>query len=166
MVENARNENEVEIICHLVRSISRRINSMHIFCILALITFGMGDALTAAKMMETIGVNAEYNTFISTIYADYGLLPFMAIKVSLTALLIISSLLIYWQSKGRSYWMINGFLISLTIGGIMATMANVQATAGLPFISPMKFNFLFLGLVLILVEAGDFIDNNKFAATI
>jgi len=147
------------------RLIARRINSQHIFCIMAFLTVGVGDALTASIMMETKGVNAESNGFISSIYANQGIWMLIATKMSLTLLLIASALTVYWQSWGRSYWMVNGFLISLTIGGIMAMISNMQATVGLPFMSPSKFYLLFLGMVFILVEAGDFVDNHTFVAS-
>lgn len=168
MVENSRNgdsEKDFELIINLCRFIAHRINSQQIFCIMAFLTLGVGDALTASNMMEIRGARAEYNGFISSLYADQGILMVIATKMSLAVLLIAGALIVYWQSQGRSYWMINGFLISLTIGGIMATIANMQAAAGLPYISPSKFYFLFLGLVFILVEAGDFIDNHTFVAS-
>lgn len=168
MVENPRkdeSEKDFELIINLCRFIAHRINSQQIFCIMAFLTLGVGDALTASNMMEIRGFRAEYNGFISSLYADQGILMVIATKMSLAVLLIAGALIVYWQSQGRSYWMTNGFLISLTIGGIMATVANMQATAGLPYMSPSKFYFLFLGVVFILVEAGDFIDNHIFVAS-
>ena len=61
MVENARNENEFEIVDLLFRYIPGRINSMHIFCILAILSLGLvfilveaGDFIDNNKFAATI----------------------------------------------------------------------------------------------------------------
>lgn len=158
MTENVRNETQFEIISLLFRFIVRRINAQHILFILAFLTFGVGDAVTAAVMMDARGISAESNVIVAYIYANHGLGGLIAAKIWLTIILLAVALIIYWRSQGKSYWMVNGFLMSLTLGGIMATMANLQATAGLPYMNPTKIMFIYCGMVILFVEAGDFVD--------
>lgn len=145
--------------------LSRRINTQHIFCFLAFLTLGVIDGLTASNMMGKIGTGAEHNVFISSVYASQGIIMVIATKMSLAVLLIIGALMVYRESRGKSYWMTNGFLVSLTIGGLIASIQNLHAAAGLPYMSPEKFYFLFLLMAFVLVEIGDFIDNHTFVVS-
>ncbi|VVB95093.1 Uncharacterised protein [uncultured archaeon] len=165
MKGNVRNETNFEIMSLLFRYITRRINAMHILFILAFLTFGIGDGLTSAIMMGKRGVSAESNLFFANMYSSSGLIGVITAKIGFTVLLLMASLLVYWRSQGRNYWMVNGFLMALTLAGIMATIANLQAAAGLPFMSPEKILFIYLGMMFVFVEAGDFVDTRKFEAS-
>lgn len=159
MTQNINNETNSDIIKLLFHYIIKRIKTQQILSILALLTFGLGDALTGAMMMETRSISGEANSIVAYIYSNNGLAGLIAAKISFTLLLIFAAFLIYWNSNGKSYWMVNGFLISLTLFGAMATISNIQASLGLSFMSPSKIMFIFFGVILILVEAGDIIDN-------
>ena len=159
MIQNINNETNSDIIKLLFHYIIKRIKTQQILSILALLTFGLGDALTGAMMMESRSIGGEANSIVVYIYSNNGLAGLIAAKISFTLVLIFAAFLIYWNSNGKSYWMVNGFLISLVIFGLMASISNIQASLGLSFLSPSKIMFIFFGLILVLVEAGDIIDN-------
>jgi len=56
--------------------------------------------------------------------------------------------------------MINGLLAAISIGGIMAIQANIQAIYGYPFIDPSKIILLNLTFVFVFVMLGDLIDSH------
>jgi len=159
MTQNINTETNSDIIKLLFHYIIKRIKTQQILSILALLTFGLGDALTGAMMMETRSISGEANSIVAYIYSNNGLAGLIAAKISFTLILIFAAFLIYWNSNGKSYWMVNGFLISLALFGAIATISNIQASFGLSFMSPSKIMFIFFGTILILVEAGDIIDN-------
>jgi len=159
MIQNINNETNYEIIKLLFQYIVKRIKTQQILSILALLTFGLGDALTGAIMMETKGISGEANSIVAYIYSNNGFFGLIAAKISFTLILIFAGFLIYWNSNGKSYWMVNGFLISLTLFGAMATISNIQASLGFSFMSSSKIILIFFGMILIFVEAGDIIDN-------
>jgi len=123
------------------------------------LTFGLGDALTGAIMMDIRGYGGEANLIVAYIYASHGLIGLIAFKIMVTFILLFTAFMMYQRSGGKNYWMINGFLISITILGAMATMANIQAALGFSFINPLYVIVIFVGILLILVEAGDIMDN-------
>ncbi len=153
------------IITLLFRYIIRRINTQHILLILAFLTFGIGDALSAAIMMDARGTGAESNPIAAYVYSSQGFGGFFAAKIWFTIILLMASLITYWNSHGTSYWMVNGFLIALTAGGAMATIANLQAAAGLPHMSASNILFIYLGMVFIFIEVGDFVDKHVFVTS-
>ena len=55
--------------------------------------------------------------------------------------------------------MINGLLAAISIGGIMAIQANIQAIYGYPFIDPSKIILIYLTFVFVFVVLGDLIDS-------
>ncbi|NJD77548.1 MAG: hypothetical protein FIB08_10710 [Candidatus Methanoperedens sp.] len=161
MKGNVRNETNFDIMSLLLRYITRRVNAMHILFVLAFLTFGIGDGLTAAVMMANRGIGAESNLFFAGMYSSSGLIGVITAKIVFTAFLLMASLLVYWRSQGRSYWMVNGFLMALTLAGTMASIANLQAATGLPFMSPEKILLIYLGMMFVFVEIGDFVDTRK-----
>lgn len=159
MTQNINNESYSEIIRLLYLYIARRIKLPQILSILAILTFGLGDALTGAIMMDIRGYGGEANLIVASIYASQGLIGLVAFKILVTFILLFVAFMMYQRSGGKNYWMINGFLISITILGTMATMANIQAALGLSFVNPLNVIFIFFGILLVLVEAGDILDN-------
>ena len=66
------------------------------------------------------------------------------------------------------YWMTNGFLVALGLGGIMATIANLMRIYdfvifgyGVP--SPLLIVQVYTGLMFVLVLFGNLIDNGKYS---
>lgn len=159
MTRNINNETDSDIIKLLFHYIIKRIKTQQILSILALLTFGLGDAITGAMMMEARSIGGEANSIVANIYSSNGLAGLITAKITFTLILIFAAFLVYWNSNGKSYWMVNGFLIALTLFGTMATISNIQASLGLSFMSPSKVMFIFFMMIFIFVEAGDIIDN-------
>ncbi|MBW6519135.1 MAG: hypothetical protein K0A89_11625 [ANME-2 cluster archaeon] len=127
--------------------------------ILAFSTFGLGDALTGAFLMNVKGVSAESNAFFSQMYSTHGPGMFIVFKLWATLVILLLVFLSYIHSNKKDYWSTNGFLAALAIGGIMAVQANIQAIYGYPFLSSSKIILIFLTLVFVLIMTGDFIDS-------
>jgi hypothetical protein len=159
MAQNINNYSCSEIIRLLYLYIARRIKIPQTLSILAILTFGLGDALTGAIMMDIRGFGGEANLLVAYIYASLGLGGLIAFKIMVTLILLFAAFVMYQRSGGKNYWMINGFLISITILGAMATISNIQAALGLSFMHPENIIAIFIGILLILVEAGDILDN-------
>jgi len=86
---------------------------------------------------------------------NYGLSGLIGAKL----LLIIVPLIIASTAVKNSYWFINGVLVSLILAGLMATQANLQAMASLPYMSPMEINLLYLKILFVLSAVGMIIDS-------
>jgi hypothetical protein len=118
------------------------------------VTFDIGDAITASMMMDTKGIGIEYNFIVQNIYMNYGLAGLISAKLCFIIVPII-----YASSEvKKSYWMINGVLVSLITFGIMATLANLQELAGLPHLGPTEVNVIYLKILILLVIAGTILD--------
>jgi hypothetical protein len=70
MTPNFNNETNSDIIKLLFHYIIKRIKTQQI---LALLTFGLADALTGAMMMETRSISGEANSIVASIYSNNGL---------------------------------------------------------------------------------------------
>lgn len=150
-----RNESEFDFIGLSFRYISRKLNLQHILYFFVFVTFDIGDAVTASMMMEARGISAEYNSLVQNIFVNYGLSGLIGAKL----LLIIVPLIIASTAVKNSYWFINGVLFSLILAGLMATQANLQAMANLPFMSPMEINLLYLKILFALSAVGMIMDS-------
>ncbi len=160
MIEN-RNESELYYLRLLFRYIFRRMNFQHFLYFSVFLTFDIGDAVSAAMMMESRGINSEYNIIVKHIFVNYGLSGLIAAKL----FLIIVPLIIASMVVDKSYWLINGILIALIIGGLMATQANIQAMTGLPHMNPGEINMLYLKILLIFSATGMLLDSFFTEAT-
>ena len=120
------------------------------------LTYGLGDGITAAYMMEKTGASIEANPLARFMYVSYGSKGLIALKLWFT--FVILSLVSTISKRTGAYWATNGFLFALTIGGLMATRANLLATFGMPFPSPSSVIFAFLFMVILFIEVGNLID--------
>ncbi len=154
MIDN-RNESEFDLFRLFFRYLSRKLTFQHLLYFFVFVTFDIGDAVTASMMMEARGISAEYNSLVQHIFANYGLSGLIGAKL----LLIIVPLIIASTAIKNSYWFINGVLVSLTLAGLMATQANLQALASLPHMSPMEINLLYLKILFILAVVGMIMDS-------
>jgi len=145
-----RNESEFDLIGLSFRYLSRKLNLQHLLYFFVFVTFDIGDAVTASMMMEARGISAEYNTLVQQIFVNYGLSGLIGAKL----LLIIVPLIIASTAVKNSYWFINGVLVSLILAGLMATQANLQAMASLPYMSPMEINLLYLKILFAFSAVG------------
>ena len=124
----------------------------------AFITFGICDALTGHLLMSIKGVNAESNVIFQQMYSVQGPGMFIFTKLWIVMSLLFFVFILSLHSHKKSYWMTNGFLAALSIGGLMATQANLQAINGQPFMNPSTIILFFLTIMLIFLETGDLID--------
>lgn len=124
--------------------------------ILAFVTFGIGDGFTAAYMMERTGAMREANPIVRLAYIYGGWNGAIFIKMWFTFLIL--SIVGFIYRKGNMYWMVNGFLFALIIGGIMAMRANIMAGMGSIPPSPLSIVVTFLFLTILFVNIGDEID--------
>ncbi len=127
--------------------------------LLALLTSGLGDALTGAIMIEQQGLMREGNAIVRYIISHYGVSSFIEFKIWFTFLVLIAPFLILLKSRQQGYWMINGYLASFFITGTLAMILNLQAAANEAlFLLPEHVILIFITLVLILTNIGDAID--------
>lgn len=154
----------IEIFRLLAIIAARKLNLQHILYLAALITFGIGDGVTGAYMMSMRGAGIEANPIASYLFTVYGFDGFVAAKVWFTSVLLIESYMIQLKSPADMYWTVNGFLIALTAGGLMAVNANLSAIAGKITAAPGEIILAYLSLVLVLTEAGSIIDEHKVTA--
>ncbi len=133
-------------------------NPQHILFFLAFITFGIGDALTASLLMTTKGHDAEFNYVFGHLYDSYGIACFVSTKLILVIIVLLAA---YILSRHGGYWMINGWLTALIIGGIMAMCANLSGTYDTIPVNPYNVILCYLVLTFVFLYTGDRIDNNE-----
>jgi hypothetical protein len=119
-------------------------------------TYGIGDGVTAAYMMDNIGVMREANPLARMMYMSNGKQGIISLKLWFALVILF----IVWVASRKTgiYWTINGFLFALTMGGAMAMRANVMATLGMAPPSPGSIIMTFLFMVVLLVMIGDIVD--------
>ncbi|VVB88679.1 Uncharacterised protein [uncultured archaeon] len=163
MTENTQNgviSDLTEILRLLLILASRKINLQHILYLIAFLTFGLGDAITGALMMHERGAAIEANPFIGYLFTTQGFDGVITGKVWLTLLILFATYIIQLKSPDM-HWTVNGFLISLTIGGLMAVNANLTALAGGIPQAPGAIIVVYLVLMFILIEIGSFVDGHS-----
>ncbi|HJH29562.1 MAG TPA: hypothetical protein C5S51_07710 [Methanosarcinaceae archaeon] len=133
---------------------------------LVFFTFGIGDGFTGAYMMNVCGILSEANPFARHIVETQGWIGLIIFKLWITLTLLSIVLSIEKISNNPMYWMTNGFLVALGLGGIMATIANLMRIYdfvifgyGVP--SPLLVVLVYTGLMFVLVSFGSLIDNRK-----
>jgi len=126
-------------------------------CLLVFLTWGLGDALTCLYMIEQQGLMQEGNQIVRLIISYYGASSFFMIKIWFTILVICVPFIV--QSNERSYWMINGYLVSFIIGGTLAIILNLQAAVNEPLLLlPQHVILIYISSILILTNVGEIID--------
>lgn len=138
----------------------KRINLQHVLYFMAFLTFGVGDGITGAYMMEKLGAGIESNPIARYLFVEQGFGGMIMAKVWLTVVIFLATYIVQMRSYDDMYWTINGFLIALTAGGLMAVNANLAALAGEIPQAPGEIIFSYLALVLILTEIGSFADRS------
>lgn len=136
-----------------------KINLQHILSIVALFTYGFTDALTSAIMMKLRGPYIEANSFISYIYTTQGFWGVIAFKLWVVSVFIAIICYIQYRYGVKVYWKINGALISMSIFGILSTIANIKAIEGISIIDPLTAILLYIIMIIFSVHIGDYIDN-------
>ncbi len=136
----------------------KKINLQHILYLTAILTFGIGDALTSAYMMTKIGTEAEFNLFAKYLFTTHGWEGILTVKLWFTLAILAVAFVNQHRSKEPMYWATNGFLGALIIGGILAMTANIQAALGMAHAAPTTIIMVFLAMAFVLTEIGDLVD--------
>ncbi len=136
----------------------RRVNLQHVLYFTAFLTFGIGDGITGAYMMEKLGTGIESNLFLRYLFTTQGFESVVMAKIWITVAILLATYIVRLKSAYSMYWSINGFLIALTAGGIMAINANLTALAGEIPQAPGEIIFVYISMVLVLTEVGSFFD--------
>jgi len=79
-------------------------------------------------------------------------------KVWLTLILLFAVYITQLRSSTSIYWTVNGFLMALTAGGLMAMYANLAAMAGEVPADLEIIIIIYLFLTFVFVEIGSFVD--------
>jgi len=145
-----------EVIWVLIKYFVTTTNLQRLLFLLSFLTYGIGDGVTAAYMMDNRGVMIEINPIVRYMYVSDGALGVITIKIWFTFLILVFVWII--SRKTNTYWTINGFLSALCVGGIMAMRANLMAANGLPPPSAGSITTTFLLLAVIFVMLGDMMD--------
>ena len=132
--------------------------------LLAFLTFGIGDAITSAWMVEQRGIMGEGNLIVRYIILNFGASDFILIKLCVTFVLLLLPFLILDETY---YWIISGYLVSFIVAGTLGIILNIQASRNeILFLSAEQAMTLFIILVLILTSIGERIDKQANARTI
>lgn len=165
MTENVHKEEFVtgnidflELIKLIILFVARKINLQHILYLTAFLTFGIGDGITGAYMISKLGTDIESNPIVRYLFMTQGFGGIVMAKVLITVVIFFATYSVQMRSADSMYWSVNGFLVALTVGGVMAVNANLGALAGEITQAPSEIIFTYLALVLILTEAGSFVD--------
>ncbi len=120
------------------------------------LTYGVGDGVTAAYMIERTGVIGEANPIVQSVYAFSGAQGVIIFKIWFGFIM----LLLIWLVSRRTntYWTINGFLAAFSIGGIIAMRANLMAAYGIIPPSPGSIIMTTLILTFLFVLIGETMD--------
>ncbi len=131
-------------------------NLQRLLFLLSFLTYGVGDGVTAAYMIEKTGVMMEANPLVQFVYASSGVQGVITFKIWFGFII----LLLVWivSRRTNTYWTINGFLAALCVGGIMAMRANLMAAYGMTPPSPDSVIMAFLILTVLFVMIGDMMD--------
>jgi hypothetical protein len=131
-------------------------NLQRLLFLLSFLTYGVGDGVTAAYMIEKTGVMREANPLVQFVYASSGAQGVITFKIWFSFII----LLLVWivSRRTNTYWTINGFLAALCVGGIMAIRSNLMAAYGVIPPSPDSIIMTFLILTVLFVMMGDMMD--------
>ncbi len=131
-------------------------NLQRLLFLLSFLTYGVGDGVTAAYMIEKTGVMREANPLVQFVYTSSGAQGVIIFKIWFGFIL----LLLVWivSRRKNTYWTINGFLAAFCVGGIMAMRANLMAAYGMTPPSPDSVIMAFLILMVLFVMIGDMMD--------
>jgi Domain of unknown function (DUF5658) len=145
-----------EVLKLLIQYIICKLNLQKILFLLSFLSFGAADGISAAYMIEKKGVFGESNPLIQFMYISNGSKGVIGIKLWLVIILLS---FIWSMSKHKeNYWMINGFLFSLFMCGLMATGANLMAARGLEPPASNAIITTYLFMVILLTMLGEAID--------
>jgi hypothetical protein len=109
-------------------------------------------------MINRYGLAVESNPLIRYIFMMQGVEGLIIGKMWFTIILLIAAYYVQLTSREQMYWTVNGFLLALTAGGLMAMGANLSAISGEAYASPVIIIAAYLFLVFIFTEIGSLLD--------
>ena len=132
----------------------------------AFITFGVGDSVTGALMMNLCGISAEANPIMRHIIETQGSIGLVMFKLFITMALLSIVIIIQDRSTESTYWTTNGFLVAFGIGGVLATTSNLMRTFSFDIFgystpSPILVILLYFMLTTGLVIIGGALDKKN-----
>ncbi|MDO9516765.1 MAG: hypothetical protein Q7J10_01835 [Methanosarcinaceae archaeon] len=132
----------------------------------AFITFGIGDGVTGALMMNLCGTSAEANPIMRYLIDTQGSIGLIMFKLWITMALLTIVITIQDMSAESTYWTTNGFLIAFGIGGVLATTSNLMRTFSFDIFgystpSPVLVILVYFMLTIGLVALGGALDNKN-----
>ena len=148
---------ECSIVEHLVHS---KVQVMLYF--FTFVTCGLGDTISAIYMMHYLGIMREANPIARYIVLNQGLFGFFVLKIWMT--ITILSILLFIQIKSNKTMKntVNGFLIALSLGGILATFSNIMAVLyGNPPYDPYLIIAIYLLTTVVLINVGEWLDEKE-----
>ncbi len=134
------------------------VNLQRLLFLLSFLTYGVGDGVTAAYMIEKTGIMGEANPFVQFVYFSFGVDGVIIFKICFVSIILLPVLIV--SRRTNAYWTINGFLAALCIGGIMAIMTNLMAANGMTPPSPELVVMAFLIVTVLFVIMGDMVDKH------
>ena len=132
----------------------------------AFFTFGIGDSVTGALMMNLCGTSAEANPIMRYLIDTQGSIGLILFKLWVTMVLLSIVIVIQDMSTESTYWTTNGFLVAFGIGGALATTSNLMRTFSFDFFgygtpSPILVILVYLMLTIGLVALGGIADKKS-----
>lgn len=144
----------LKIILYLLKNITLQ----RILYLFAFLSLGIGDGVTGAYIMNSNGPFIESNPIIRYLFITQGFEGVVLVKLSFTFVVLLIIHRLQGQSDGSAYWTVNMTLIALTSLGLTGVYFNMRVLNGVnpPGLSQMLI--IYAVFLLILIEAGDFID--------
>ena len=132
----------------------------------AFVTFGIGDSVTGALMMNLCGTSAEANPIMRYLLDTQGCIGLILFKLWITMALLSIVIIIQDQSTESTYWTTNGFLVAFGIGGVLATTSNLMRTFSFDIFgygtpSPILVILVYFMLTIGLVALGGMADKKS-----
>lgn len=139
-------------------SVLNNITLQRLLYLFAFMSFGLGDGVTGGYIMNSRGPYIESNPIIRYLFINQGFEGMLLVKLSFTFVVLLLIHRIQGQSNVSAYWTVNMTLIALTSLGLVGVYFNLRALNGVipPGLSQMLL--IYAVLLLILIEAGEFID--------
>ncbi len=146
----------------LFLSVLKNITIQSLLYFFAFLSFGVGDGVTGAYIMNARDPYIESNPIIRYLFMTRGYEGMLLIKVLFTLVVLLTILRIQRQYGGNVYWTVNMTLIALISLGLIGVYFNIGALNGIKPLAQDKILFIYAILALIFIETGDFIDR-RFA---
>ena len=140
------------------RSFSKQL--VVVLYLVAFLTYGLADSMSAAYMMMIRGIGAELNPIMRYIATEDGIVGFIIFKLWTTVIILGTISFVHAKSRNCMVWTVTGFLLSLTAGGVLATLANLYAASDRSFVlSSLDIIMLFTAFIIVSIILGDILDN-------